>query len=80
MGSYNWTRGAAANSENLNLISSPAVGAAGTPRGVRSIQTARGLVPGLAIDNASARRSARKCLTWDYGASFGASSTAAITG
>jgi phospholipase D len=27
-GSYNWTRGAAANSENLNLISSPAVAAA----------------------------------------------------
>ena len=24
-GSYNWTRGAAANSENLNLVSSPAV-------------------------------------------------------
>ena len=29
-GSYNWTRGAAANSENLNLISSPAVAAAYT--------------------------------------------------
>jgi len=28
MGSYNWTRGAAANSENLNLVSSPAVAAA----------------------------------------------------
>jgi phosphatidylserine/phosphatidylglycerophosphate/cardiolipin synthase-like enzyme len=27
MGSYNWTRGAAANSEDLNLISSPAVAA-----------------------------------------------------
>jgi phosphatidylserine/phosphatidylglycerophosphate/cardiolipin synthase-like enzyme len=27
-GSYNWTRGAAANSENLNLICSPAVAAA----------------------------------------------------
>jgi phosphatidylserine/phosphatidylglycerophosphate/cardiolipin synthase-like enzyme len=27
-GSYNWTRGAGANSENLNLISSPAVAAA----------------------------------------------------
>ncbi|MBV8091190.1 MAG: hypothetical protein JO139_16790 [Alphaproteobacteria bacterium] len=27
-GSYNWTREAAANSENLNLISSPAVAAA----------------------------------------------------
>ena len=27
-GSYNWTRGAAENSENLNLISSPAVAAA----------------------------------------------------
>ena len=27
-GSYNWTRGAAANSENLNLISSSAVAAA----------------------------------------------------
>jgi mitochondrial cardiolipin hydrolase len=27
-GSYNWTRGAAANSEDLNLISSPAVAAA----------------------------------------------------
>jgi phosphatidylserine/phosphatidylglycerophosphate/cardiolipin synthase-like enzyme len=27
-GSYNWTRGAAANSENLNLVSSPAVAAA----------------------------------------------------
>jgi phospholipase D len=27
-GSMNWTRGAAVNSENLNLISSPAVGAA----------------------------------------------------
>jgi phosphatidylserine/phosphatidylglycerophosphate/cardiolipin synthase-like enzyme len=26
--SYNWTRGAAANSENLNLVSSPAVAAA----------------------------------------------------
>ena len=26
-GSYNWTRGAAVNSENLNLISSPAVAA-----------------------------------------------------
>ena len=25
MGSYNWTRGAAANSENLNLVSSPAI-------------------------------------------------------
>jgi phosphatidylserine/phosphatidylglycerophosphate/cardiolipin synthase-like enzyme len=24
-GSYNWTRGAAANSEDLNLISSPAI-------------------------------------------------------
>ena len=29
-GSYNWTRGTAANSENLNLISSPAVAAAYT--------------------------------------------------
>lgn len=28
MGSYNWTRGAAANSEDLNLISSPAVASA----------------------------------------------------
>jgi phosphatidylserine/phosphatidylglycerophosphate/cardiolipin synthase-like enzyme len=28
MGSYNWTRGAAAYSENLNLVSSPAVAAA----------------------------------------------------
>src|SRR5467141_283523 len=28
MGSYNWTRGAAANSEDLNLISSPTVAAA----------------------------------------------------
>jgi phosphatidylserine/phosphatidylglycerophosphate/cardiolipin synthase-like enzyme len=28
MGSMNWTRGAAANSENLNLVSSPAVAAA----------------------------------------------------
>jgi hypothetical protein len=28
MGSYNWTRGAAANSEDLNLVSSPAVAAA----------------------------------------------------
>ena len=28
MGSYNWTRGAATNSENLNLVSSPAVAAA----------------------------------------------------
>jgi phosphatidylserine/phosphatidylglycerophosphate/cardiolipin synthase-like enzyme len=28
MGSYNWTRGAAANSENLNLVSSAAVAAA----------------------------------------------------
>ena len=28
MGSYNWTRGAAANSENLNLVSSLAVAAA----------------------------------------------------
>jgi len=28
MGSYNWTSGAAANSENLNLVSSPAVAAA----------------------------------------------------
>ena len=28
MGSMNWTRGAAANSEDLNLISSPAVAAA----------------------------------------------------
>ena len=28
MGSYNWTRGAAANSENLNLVSSPAITAA----------------------------------------------------
>jgi phosphatidylserine/phosphatidylglycerophosphate/cardiolipin synthase-like enzyme len=28
MGSYNWTRGAAANSENLNLVSSPTVAAA----------------------------------------------------
>ncbi len=28
MGSYNWTRGAAANSEDLNLISSPSVAAA----------------------------------------------------
>ena len=27
-GSYNWTRGAAANSENLNLVSSPAVAVA----------------------------------------------------
>ena len=27
-GSYNWTRGAASNSENLNLISSPSVAAA----------------------------------------------------
>jgi phosphatidylserine/phosphatidylglycerophosphate/cardiolipin synthase-like enzyme len=27
-GSYNWTRAAAANSEDLNLISSPAVAAA----------------------------------------------------
>lgn len=29
-GSYNWTRGAASNSEDLNLISSPAVAAAYT--------------------------------------------------
>jgi phosphatidylserine/phosphatidylglycerophosphate/cardiolipin synthase-like enzyme len=28
MGSYNWTRGAATNSENLKLVSSPAVAAA----------------------------------------------------
>jgi phosphatidylserine/phosphatidylglycerophosphate/cardiolipin synthase-like enzyme len=28
MGSYNWTRGAAANSENLNLVSSQAIAAA----------------------------------------------------
>ena len=28
MGSYSWTRGAAANSENLNLVSSPTVAAA----------------------------------------------------
>ena len=28
MGSYNWTRGAAANSEDLNLVSSPAIAAA----------------------------------------------------
>jgi phosphatidylserine/phosphatidylglycerophosphate/cardiolipin synthase-like enzyme len=28
MGSYNWTRGASANSEDLNLVSSPAVAAA----------------------------------------------------
>jgi phosphatidylserine/phosphatidylglycerophosphate/cardiolipin synthase-like enzyme len=28
MGSMNWTRGAAANSEDLNLISSPAIAAA----------------------------------------------------
>ena len=28
MGSYNWTRGAAANSEDLSLISSPTVAAA----------------------------------------------------
>ena len=28
MGSMNWTRGAAENSENLNLVSSPAVAAA----------------------------------------------------
>jgi phosphatidylserine/phosphatidylglycerophosphate/cardiolipin synthase-like enzyme len=28
MGSYNWTRGATANSEDLNLISSPSVAAA----------------------------------------------------
>ena len=27
-GSYNWTRGAAANSEDLNLVASPAVAAA----------------------------------------------------
>jgi phosphatidylserine/phosphatidylglycerophosphate/cardiolipin synthase-like enzyme len=27
-GSYNWTRGAAANSENLNLVSSPAIAVA----------------------------------------------------
>ena len=27
-GSYNWTRGAATNSEDLNLVSSPAVAAA----------------------------------------------------
>jgi phosphatidylserine/phosphatidylglycerophosphate/cardiolipin synthase-like enzyme len=30
MGSYNWTHGAAANSEDLNLVSSPAVAAAYT--------------------------------------------------
>jgi phosphatidylserine/phosphatidylglycerophosphate/cardiolipin synthase-like enzyme len=30
MGSYNWTRGAAANSEDLNFISSPAIAAAYT--------------------------------------------------
>ena len=30
MGSYNWTRSAAANSENLNLVSSPAIAAAYT--------------------------------------------------
>ena len=28
MGSYNWTRGAAANSEDLNMISSPAIATA----------------------------------------------------
>jgi phosphatidylserine/phosphatidylglycerophosphate/cardiolipin synthase-like enzyme len=28
MGSYNWTAGAARNSENLNLVASPVVGAA----------------------------------------------------
>jgi hypothetical protein len=30
MGSYNWTRGASANSEDLNLVSSPTVAAAYT--------------------------------------------------
>jgi phosphatidylserine/phosphatidylglycerophosphate/cardiolipin synthase-like enzyme len=30
MGSYNWTRGASENSDNLNLVSSPTVAAAYT--------------------------------------------------
>jgi phosphatidylserine/phosphatidylglycerophosphate/cardiolipin synthase-like enzyme len=52
-GSCNWTRGAAANSEDLNLISSWAVAAAylralaAAPRGLSALRCARGLVPGL---------------------------------
>jgi len=52
-GSYNWTRGAAANSEDLNLVSSPAVAAAYAAhccersRRLRPVPAARGLVPGL---------------------------------
>jgi phosphatidylserine/phosphatidylglycerophosphate/cardiolipin synthase-like enzyme len=66
MGSYNWTRGAAANSENLNLVSSPPSRQltrplARTRRGVRSIRTARGLVPSLSLDDATERRSWRRC-------------------
>ena len=49
-GSYNWTRGAAANSEDLKLISSPAVAAAYAThwynRLAVSVRAARGLVPG----------------------------------
>jgi phospholipase D-like protein len=38
---------------------------AGAPRSVRSIRTARGLVPGLSLDDATARRSGRRCLRRD---------------
>jgi phosphatidylserine/phosphatidylglycerophosphate/cardiolipin synthase-like enzyme len=52
-GSFNWTRGPAANSEDLNLISSPAVAAAYVAHwrqrlpDLGSFHSARGLVPGF---------------------------------
>jgi hypothetical protein len=62
-GSMNWTRGAAVNSEDLNLISSPAVAAACAahwhkhPRCLRAVRPPRGLVPGDVCGSALMRQS-----------------------
>jgi phosphatidylserine/phosphatidylglycerophosphate/cardiolipin synthase-like enzyme len=58
MGSMNWTRGAAANSEDLNLISSPAVAAAYAAHWRQCLavsvrfRSARRLVPGFVRSSA----------------------------
>ena len=43
MGSYNWTRGAAANSEDLNLVSSPTVAGRTRRTGTTALPSPRGL-------------------------------------
>jgi hypothetical protein len=53
MGSYNWTEGAARNSEDLNLVSSPAVAAAYAAHGVSALLSPFGSIAattGVGVD------------------------------